>query len=102
MMKEDEKEGLKDFGSKSEKDWEESPSRNRIRALSEIMHDIVTAAENRGFNFAEIMTAIDAFQIEMGVKHNISPADFEKALVNVCAHYERIYQRILDQNPKKA
>jgi hypothetical protein len=80
------------------KDWIDSPSRNRIRALSEVMHDIVKAAKNQGFNFAEIMTAMDAFQIELAVKHNISPADFEKAMVNVCNHYDRIYKRHQDEN----
>ena len=75
------------------KDWEASPSRNRIRALSEIMHDIVASAEKQGYNFAEIMTAIDAFQIELSIKHGISPQDFEKGQVKICEHYERIHKR---------
>lgn len=79
------------FTEEEIKEWQEGPSRQRIRGLVDVVHMLVESSINQGMTFAELMTCLDILSIEIAMRLEIEPPLFEKGHANLCERYERVF-----------
>jgi hypothetical protein len=82
------------FSEEEVENFVNSTQAKKIKALRNVMLDLVQAAKKEEITFPEIMTALNGVYITVCVNRGVPPEDFKKGVELMISYYKDVYEEI--------